>query len=101
MTRPVSCAKGAIPAKSEGEGVCRMSVQGMNHFTVLSDDLDVTKKFYCDLLGFAEGPRPNFQFPAYWLYVRDQPILHVIDRKQLNEVRAGGIELMACPATDL
>ena len=78
-----------------------MSVQGMNHFTVLSDDLETTKKFYCDLLGFEEGPRPNFQFPGYWLYVGDQPILHVIHRKQLNEVRAGVIDHMAFTATDL
>jgi len=78
-----------------------MSVQGMNHFTVLSDDLEETKKFYCDLLGFEVGPRPNFQFPGYWLSVGDQPILHVIHRKQLNEVRAGVIDHMAFTATDL
>ena len=78
-----------------------MSVQGMNHFTVLSDNLEETRKFYCDLLGFEEGPRPNFQFPGYWLYVGDQPILHVIHRKQLNEVRAGVIDHMAFTATDL
>src|SRR5438045_9691047 len=78
-----------------------MSVQGMNHFTVLSDDLEVTKKFYCDLLGFEVGARPNFQFPGYWLWVGDQPILHVIHRKQLNEVRAGVIAHMAFTASCL
>ena len=78
-----------------------MSVQGMNHFTVLSDDLEATKKFYCNLLGFEVGPRPNFRFPGYWLYVGDQPILHVIHRDQLNEVRAGVIDHMAFTATDL
>ncbi len=78
-----------------------MSLQGMNHFTVLSDDLEVTRKFYCDLLGFEEGPRPNFQFPGYWLYVGDQPILHVIHRKELHEHRAGVIDHMAFTATDL
>lgn len=78
-----------------------MSVQGMNHFTVLSDNLEETKKFYCDLLGFEVGPRPNFRFPGYWLYVGDQPILHVIHRDQLNEVRAGVIDHMAFTATDL
>ena len=78
-----------------------MSVQGMNHFTVLSDDLDVTRKFYCDLLGFEVGPRPNFQFPGYWLYVGGEPILHIIHRSQLNEVRAGVIDHMAFTATDL
>lgn len=78
-----------------------MSVQGMNHFTVLSDNLEETRKFYCDLLGFEEGPRPNFRFPGYWLYVGNQPILHVIHRDQLNEVRAGVIDHMAFTATDL
>ncbi len=78
-----------------------MSVQGMNHFTVLSDDLEETRKFYCDLLGFEVGARPNFQFPGYWLWVGDRPILHVIHRSQLNEVRAGVIDHMAFTATDL
>src|SRR5439155_9055581 len=78
-----------------------MSVQGMNHFTVLSDDLEVTKQFYCDLLGLEVGPRPNFQFPGWWLYAGDTPVLHVIHRKQLNEVRAGVIDHMAFTATDL
>jgi catechol 2,3-dioxygenase-like lactoylglutathione lyase family enzyme len=78
-----------------------MSLQGMNHFTVLSDDLEATRKFYCDLLGFEEGPRPNFRFPGYWLYVGDQPILHVIHRDELHEHRAGVIDHMAFTATDL
>ncbi len=78
-----------------------MSVQGMNHFTVLSDDLEVTRKFYCDLLGFEVGDRPNFRFPGYWLWVGDQPILHVIHRNELHEHRAGVIDHMAFTATDL
>jgi catechol 2,3-dioxygenase-like lactoylglutathione lyase family enzyme len=61
----------------------------------------VTKKFYCDLLGFEIGQRPNFQFPGNWLWVGDQPILHVIHRKQLQEHRAGVIDHMAFTATDL
>jgi catechol 2,3-dioxygenase-like lactoylglutathione lyase family enzyme len=78
-----------------------MSVQGMNHFTVLTDDLEGTRKFYCDLLGFEVGARPNFQFPGWWLWVGDRPILHVIHRSQLNEVRAGVLDHMAFTATDL
>ena len=73
----------------------------MNHFTVLSDDLEVTKKFYCDMLGFEIGARPNFTMGGYWLYVGDQPILHVVQRKELHEHRAGVIDHMAFTATDL
>jgi catechol 2,3-dioxygenase-like lactoylglutathione lyase family enzyme len=78
-----------------------MSIQGMNHFTVLSDDLDVTKQFYCDMLGLEAGPRPNFRFPGWWLYAGGTPVLHVIHRDKLNEVRAGVIDHMAFTATDL
>ena len=41
-----------------------MSIQGMNHFTVLSDDLDVTKQVLLRHAGFELGPRPNFRFPG-------------------------------------
>jgi catechol 2,3-dioxygenase-like lactoylglutathione lyase family enzyme len=78
-----------------------MSIQGMNHFTVLSDDLEVTKKFYCDLLGLEAGPRPNFRFPGWWLYAGATPVLHVIHREELHEHRAGVIDHMAFTATDL
>ena len=40
-----------------------MSIQAMNHFTVLARDLAATKAFYIGLLGFADGPRPPFDFP--------------------------------------
>src|SRR5437764_13503935 len=78
-----------------------MRVQGINHCTVLSDDLEETKKFYCDLLGFEVGARPNFQFPGYWLWVGNEPILHVIHRKELHQHRAGVLDQMAFTATDL
>ncbi|HTV90118.1 MAG TPA: VOC family protein [Stellaceae bacterium] len=78
-----------------------MSLQGMNHFTVLSDDLETTRKFYCDLLGFEVGPRPNFQFPGWWLYCGARPILHVIHRDSVKEMRAGILDHMAFTATDL
>jgi len=55
-----------------------MSLQGMNHFTVLSDNLQETRKFYCDLLGFEEGPRPNFRFPGYWLYCGPVPVVRAV-----------------------
>jgi len=45
-----------------------MSITTMNHFTVLSDDLEATRRFYCDLFGFRVGWRPPFQFPGWWLY---------------------------------
>ena len=58
-----------------------MSVQGMNHFTVLSDDLEATRHFYCDLFGFKVGWRPPFRFPGWWLYADGD------DRGRLMDLR--------------
>ena len=34
-------------------------ILGLNHFTVLTDDVDRTVRFYGDLLGLVPGPRPD------------------------------------------
>ena len=79
-----------------------MPVAAMNHFTVLSDDLEATRRFYCDLFGFKVGWRPPFQFPGWWLYANDDtPILHVIHRDPLPEERTGVLDHMAFSARDL
>jgi catechol 2,3-dioxygenase-like lactoylglutathione lyase family enzyme len=79
-----------------------MSVEAMNHFTVLSDDLEATRKFYVDLLGFKVGARPSFDFPGWWLYVGERPLLHVIHRDHLPEGERGGVlDHMAFSANDL
>ena len=44
-------------------------IQGLNHFTVLTDDLERTLDFYVGTLGLKPGPRPDFGFPGVWLYV--------------------------------
>ena len=36
----------------------------LQHVLVLTDDLDTTKAFYCDVLGLAVGERPPLPFPA-------------------------------------
>ena len=80
-----------------------MPVAAMNHFTVLSDDLEETRRFYCDLWGFRVGPRPPFQFPGWWLYApdSDHAILHVIQRSDLPQERGGVLDHMAFSAKDL
>src|SRR5438067_10356790 len=79
-----------------------MPVAAMNHFTVLSDDLEATRRFYCDLFGFKVGWRPPFQFPGWWLYADDDtPILHVIHREDLPQDRGGVLDHMAFSAKDL
>jgi catechol 2,3-dioxygenase-like lactoylglutathione lyase family enzyme len=76
-------------------------IQAMNHFTVLSDDLDKTRRFYGELMGLEEGPRPPFRFPGIWFYAGGRPILHVIAGRALPKDPAGVIDHMAFTAHDL
>jgi catechol 2,3-dioxygenase-like lactoylglutathione lyase family enzyme len=78
-----------------------MPISGMNHFTVLTDDLDATRAFYVDLLGLTEGFRPDFDFPGAWLYAGGQAILHIIAGRRLPADPRGVIDHMAFSARDL
>jgi catechol 2,3-dioxygenase-like lactoylglutathione lyase family enzyme len=77
-----------------------MPISGMNHFTVLTDDLDVTLAFYADL-GLHDGFRPDLGFPGAWLYAGEQAILHIIAGRGMPAQRLGVIDHMAFSASDL
>lgn len=78
-----------------------MPITGMNHFTILTDDVEATREFYCDFLDLEVGPRPPFDFPGLWLYKNGQAILHVIGGRPRAELRAGVLDHMALSATGL
>ena len=55
----------------------------LNHFSIRTLDLDRTRHFYTEVLGFADGPRPPFPFPGAWLYAGStadyaNAVVHVI-----------------------
>ena len=80
-----------------------MSVSAMNHFTILTDDLDATLSFYAEHLGLQPGRRPPFTFPGAWLYAQgsDDAILHVIGGRPSADLVKGVIDHMAFTAHDL
>ena len=78
-----------------------MPATGMNHFTVLTDDVPATVAFYCDVLGLTDGPRPPLGFDGAWLYADKQAVLHVVGERQKSELRPGVIDHMAFSATGL
>ncbi len=52
----------------------------IEHFLVLTDDMDGTRDWYERVLGLAPGERPPLPFPGHWLYLGDVPVVHVADR---------------------
>ena len=78
-----------------------MALTGMNHFTVLSHDLEATKAFYIRLLGLKDGYRPPLGFPGAWLYIGDQAVLHIIAGRAMPPQPQGVIDHMAFSASGL
>jgi catechol 2,3-dioxygenase-like lactoylglutathione lyase family enzyme len=57
-----------------------MPLHGLGHALVLTDDLETTRAFYCDVLGFEPGDRPPLAFPGYWLYLQEVACVHIAER---------------------
>lgn len=56
-----------------------MPLNLMEHYLVLTDDMEATRAFYIDVLGLQDGFRPELGFPGYWLYLDSTPVLHIAE----------------------
>jgi catechol 2,3-dioxygenase-like lactoylglutathione lyase family enzyme len=43
-----------------------IGVTSFDHVTIICADLEATRRFYVEVLGMTEVPRPAFQFPGKW-----------------------------------
>lgn len=56
-----------------------MPVSHLEHFLIQTADLKATRDWYVDVLGFREGPHPDFKFPVVWLYLGDKDVVHLTE----------------------
>ncbi len=54
-----------------------MGLKSIEHYFVYTKDLEASRQFYEQVLGFAVGYRPPFDFKGYWLYLGDTPCVHL------------------------
>lgn len=54
-----------------------MPVTELHHYFVRANDLERSRNFYCDVLGFQVMPRPDFPFRGYWLGVGGKIQVHM------------------------
>lgn len=66
-----------------------LPVRGLHHIGRLTRKLVESRAFYRDILGFAEIPRPNFDFPGAWLFNYGLQI-HLIVNDRLSDPAAPG-----------
>ncbi len=59
-----------------------MGIRKLAHFSVRTTDMEASRRFYVDVMGFKEGFRPPFNFPGLWLYrggdEADYGVVHII-----------------------
>ena len=78
-----------------------MGVNTLNHFNIHSSDVEGTKDFFVDVLGFKIMKRPPFAFPGYWLGTGKIPTVHLIGRPTAKAKGTGAIDHVAFLATGL
>ena len=54
-----------------------MPLTELNHYLLRANDLERTKDFYVEVLGFEVMPRPDFPFPGYWLGINGKIQVHM------------------------
>ena len=54
-----------------------MPLSHLEHFLIQCADIDATRDWYVKVLGFREGPHPDFRFPVCWLYLGDTDVIHI------------------------
>jgi len=77
-----------------------MKVEGLLHLNIRCTKADLPKieKFYGEVMGLRTGYRPNFGNDGLWLYLGDEPIIHVGARVAegfLSEKHNGSVDHMA------
>ena len=54
-----------------------MPLSHIEHYLILTENLEATRDWYVDVLGLAVGQTPPFPFPVYWLYIGDKDVVHI------------------------
>ncbi len=45
-----------------------MPVGRLDHYSIRTFDIEASRRFYTEVMGFTAGFRPPFKFPGLWLY---------------------------------
>lgn len=77
-----------------------MAVNTLDHVNINTRDLDACKKFYGEILGFEDGPRPEFGIPGAWMYCGDQPVIHIMAMPDAPAGPTGPLDHVAFRCTD-
>jgi catechol 2,3-dioxygenase-like lactoylglutathione lyase family enzyme len=71
-----------------------MPLTKLEHYLVVTDDIDATRDFYIEALGMQAGFRPPLGFPGHWVYIGDTPVIHIAEWVTYTErAKARGVDV--------
>jgi catechol 2,3-dioxygenase-like lactoylglutathione lyase family enzyme len=62
-----------------------MPLTKLEHYLVMTDDIEATRDFYRDVIGLDVGFRADLGFPGYWLYLGETPVIHIAEWETYTE----------------
>ena len=80
-----------------------MALLRLDHVNIRCADLDRSRAFYADALGLKEGARPAVGIPGAWLYLGDDPVVHLVDARAMIAIETqptGAFDHVAFEAQD-
>lgn len=78
-----------------------MTIAYLDHVNIRTGRLAEMRRFYRDVVGLEEGPRPGFGFGGAWLYCGGKAAVHLVEVERTPEGREPRIEHFAFRANDL
>lgn len=68
-------------------------VKTLDHVTLIVDDLEASRKFYCDLLGMRQVERPGFSFDGSWFQAGETQIHLILKHDRSGPSGEGSVDL--------
>lgn len=81
-----------------------MPVVALQHVNIRCANAAKSRDFYVGLLGLVQGPRPPFASQGYWLYLDENPVVHLVQKPEGEASRGPGtgeLDHIAFEGTDL
>lgn len=78
-----------------------MAIADLDHVNIRTGRLAEMRRFYVDVVGLEEGPRPGFRFRGAWLYCGPKAAVHLVEVERTPQGREPRIAHFAFRASGL
>jgi catechol 2,3-dioxygenase-like lactoylglutathione lyase family enzyme len=81
-----------------------MPLNALQHINIRCDNAERSRDFYAGVLQLTVGPRPPFASQGFWLYLGNQPVVHLVQKRpdeQASPANTGALDHIAFGGQEL